>query len=86
MDALPPFSKAAKLVSAPKPLRDPPIIASQKMRGAMCQWIGAMMTTATEITVIEITNQRKDSWVEMAFVESFCVTPVIPQNTYATSA
>jgi hypothetical protein len=31
-------------------------------------------------------NHRNDRSLEMEFVESFCVTPVMPQNTSASMA
>src|SRR5689334_13831574 len=31
-------------------------------------------------------HQRNESWLEMRLVESFCVTPVMPQKTSATVA
>jgi hypothetical protein len=31
-------------------------------------------------------NHKNDNWLEIEFVESFCVTPVMPQNTKAISA
>src|SRR5579863_1900470 len=85
IDALPPDSRARKLVHAPRPFRVPPAIEHPITRAPKCAWGRAKAITVAESATIAQQNQRNERSLEMRLVESFCVTPVMPHSTSATT-
>src|ERR1019366_8707811 len=83
-EALPPRSSAAKLVSAPSPFNRPPKAASATSGSGTCQCKGstAAITAACPKNASE--NHRNERSNEMWLVDSFWVTPVMPQKASAT--
>jgi hypothetical protein len=86
IEALPPDSRARKLVSTPPPFNAPPITAKQKTITGRCHEVRSTMYNIDEIVIIAPTNQRKLSSLDIRFVDSFCVMPLIPQKTRASAA
>jgi hypothetical protein len=48
--------------------------------------MGTVKANPAEMAIIAQAHQRQESWLEMRLVESFCVTPVMPQKTRAIVA
>src|SRR5258708_17504604 len=86
MEALPPDSRARKLVHAPSPFNARPATEQSTTILARPQWGWATTTTPADKATIAQQNQRNDRSLVMQFVDSFCVTPVMPHNTSARIA
>src|SRR5580692_9509659 len=86
MEALPPDSRARKLVHAPSPFNAPPAKEQSTTILARVQWGWATTRTAADKATIAQQNQRNERSLVMQFVDSFCVTPVMPHSTSASMA
>src|SRR6185437_11717549 len=84
MEALPPRSNAAKLLRAPPPLRKPPNAASAIVATESCPLSGTNARSTAATSTKAPLNHTKECSDEILFVDSFCVTPVIPQSASAT--
>src|SRR6185437_4872616 len=84
MEALPPRSNAAKLLRAPPPLRRPPSAASAIVATESCLPSGTNARSTAATSTKAPLNHTKECSDEIWFVDSFCVTPVIPHSASAT--
>src|SRR5579862_2045776 len=84
MEALPPDSRARKLVQAPRPFSAPPAMEHTTTSVPRLECGRANASTAAESATMAQQNHRNERSLEMRLVESFWVTPVMPHSTRAT--
>src|ERR1035441_6031437 len=86
MEALPPDSSARKLVHAPRPFSAPPAMEQTTTTVANPQWGRENPSTTADKATMAQQNHRNERSLDMRFVDSFWVTPVMPHSTRARMA